>query len=151
MKLSKNKQLKFIQYRTYSHHEHDIDDLDGEFLPVLGILVSILAFWTGLIHLVDYLTWNFIPWWAEPFTIAPIIFLIVMKEKYDSLNPAHWWPLFWGYKMSLPDEDRITIRPIDIDRIMKQHGGRLNVHVVDYTTIKFRRRKDAVIFSLRNA
>jgi len=151
MKLSKNKQLKFIQYRTYSHHEHDIDDLDGEFLPVLGILVSILAFWTGLIHLLDYLTWNFIPWWAEPFTIAPIIFLIVMKEKYDSLNPAHWWPLFWGYKMSLPDEDRITIRPIDIDRIMKQHGGRLNVHVVDYTTIKFRRRKDAVIFSLRNA
>lgn len=151
MKLSKNKQPKFIQYRTYSHHEHDIDDLDGEFLPVLGILVSILAFWTGLIHLVDYLTWNFIPWWAEPFTIAPIIFLIVMKEKYDSLNPAHWWPLFWGYKMSLPDEDRITIRPIDIDRIMKQHGGRLNVHVVDYTTIKFRRRKDAVIFSLRNA
>ena len=151
MKLSKNKQLKFIQYRTYSHHEHDIDDLDGEFLPVLGILISILAFWTGLIHLLDYLTWNFIPWWAEPFTIAPIIFLIVMKEKYDSLNPAHWWPLFWGYKMSLPDEDRITIRPIDIDRIMKQHGGRLNVHVVDYTTIKFRRRKDAVIFSLRNA
>ena len=151
MKLSKNKQLKFIQYRTYSHHEHDIDDLDGEFLPVLGILVSILAFWTGIIHLLDYLTWNFIPWWAEPFTIAPIIFLIVMKEKYDSLNPAHWWPLFWGYKMSLPDEDRITIRPIDIDRIMKQHGGRLNVHVVDYTTIKFRRRKDAVIFSLRNA
>ena len=151
MKLSKNKKLKFIQYRTYSHHEHDIDDLDGEFLPVLGILVSILAFWTGLIHLLDYLTWNFIPWWAEPFTIAPIIFLIVMKEKYDSLNPAHWWPLFWGYKMSLPDEDRITIRPIDIDRIMKQHGGRLNVHVVDYTTIKFRRRKDAVIFSLRNA
>ena len=151
MKLSKNKQLKFIQYRTYSHHEHDIDDLDGEFLPILGILVSILAFWTGLIHLLDYLTWNFIPWWAEPFTIAPIIFLIVMKEKYDSLNPAHWWPLFWGYKMSLPDEDRITIRPIDIDRIMKQHGGRLNVHVVDYTTIKFRRRKDAVIFSLRNA
>ena len=151
MKLSKNKQLKFIQYRTYSHHEHDIDDLDGEFLPVLGILVSILAFWTGLIHLLDYLTWNFIPWWAEPFTIAPIIFLIVMKEKYDSLNPAHWWPLFWGYKMSLPDGDRITIRPIDIDRIMKQHGGRLNVHVVDYTTIKFRRRKDAVIFSLRNA
>jgi hypothetical protein len=74
-----------------------------------------------------------------------------MKEKYDSLNPAHWWPLFWGYKMSLPDEDRITIRPIDIDRIMKQHGGRLNVHVVDYDTIKFRRRKDAVIFSLRNA
>jgi hypothetical protein len=150
MKLSKNKQPKFIQYRTYSH-THDRDDLDGEFLPVLCILVSILAFWTGLIHLVDYLTWNFIPWWAEPFTIAPIIFLIVMKEKYDSLNPAHWWPLFWGYKMSLPDEDRITIRPIDIDRIMKQHGGRLNVHVVDYDTIKFRRRKDAVIFSLRNA
>ncbi len=151
MKLSHHNQPKFLQYRTYSHHEHDLDDLDGEFWPVMGILFAILGLWTGFIHLLDYLTWNVIPWWAEPFTIAPIIFLIVMKERYDSLNPAHWWPMFWGYNVSLPEEDRITIRPIDTDRILKQHGGRVNVHIIDYETIKFRRQKDAVIFSLRHS
>jgi len=151
MKLSHQNQPKFLQYRTYSHHEHDLDDLDGEFWPVMGILFAILGLWTGVIHLLDYLTWNVIPWWAEPFTIAPIIFLVVMKERYDSLNPAHWWPMFWGYNVSLPEEDRITIRPIDTDRILKQHGGKVNVHIIDYETIRFRRQKDAVIFSLRNS
>tara|TARA_B100001057_G_scaffold201412_2_gene202168 strand:+ start:1103 stop:1558 length:456 start_codon:yes stop_codon:yes gene_type:complete len=151
MKLSHNNQPKFLQYRTYSHHEHDLDDLDGEFWPIIGILFAILGLWTGFIHLVDYLTWNVIPWWAEPFTIAPIVWLIVMKERYDSLNPVHWWPMFWGYNVSLPEDDRITIRPIDTDRILEQHGGRVNVHIIDYETIKFRRQKDAVIFSLRNS
>ena len=149
MKLSQKNQQKFIQLRTYSHHDHDIDDLEGEFWPVIGIMCSILALWTGLIHLLDYLTWNIIPWWAEPLTITPIIFLIVMKEKYDSLNPAHWWPMFWGYQVTLPDEDRITIRPLDLDRVLQRHGGMLNVHIVDYETIKFRRKKDAVMFGLR--
>ena len=151
MKLSHKNQHKFILYRTYAHHDHDIDDLEEEFWPVIGTLFSILAVWTGIIHLLDYLTWDMIPWWAEPLTITPIIFLIVMHEKYESLNPAHWWPMFWGYQVTLPAEDRITIRPIDTDRIMQEHGGRYNVHIIDYETIKFRKRKDAVIFSLRNA
>ena len=151
MKLSQKNQHKFVQYRTYSHHDHDIDDLEGEFWPVMGILLTILGAWTGVIHFIDYLTWNTIPWWAEPFTIAPVIFLIVMKEKYDSLNPVHWWPMFWGYRVALPDEERITIRPLDTDRLMQQHGGRMNVHIIDYETIKFRKRKDAVIFSLTNS
>tara|TARA_Y100000748_G_scaffold297317_1_gene291173 strand:+ start:471 stop:848 length:378 start_codon:yes stop_codon:yes gene_type:complete len=123
--------------------------MDEEFWPIMGILLTILTGWTGLIHLVDWLTFDAIPWYAEPFTISPIIFLIVMKENFDSLNPMHWWPMFWGYKAKLPNEDRITIRPLDTDRIMQQHGGKLNVHIVDYETIKFRRRKDAVIFGLR--
>lgn len=151
MKLSRNNQPKFLQYRTYSHHEHDLDDLEEEFWPVMGILLTILAGWTAFVHFIDYLTMDLIPWWAEPFTIVPIIFMLVMKERYDSLNPAHWWPMFWGYNVSLPEDDRITIRPIDTERIMKQHGGKVNVHIVDYETIKFRRQKDAVIFSLRNS
>ena len=151
MKLSHNNQPKFLQYRTYSHPEHDLDDLEGEFWPIMGILLTILAGWTAFVHFIDYLTMDVIPWWAEPFTIVPIIFMVIMKERYDSLNPAHWWPMFWGYNVSLPEDDRITIRPIDTDRIMKQHGGRVNVHIVDYETIKFRRQKDAVIFSLRNS
>ena len=64
MKLSHNNQPKFLQYRTYSHHEHDLDDLDGEFWPIIGILFAILGIWTGFIHLVDYLTLNVIPWWS---------------------------------------------------------------------------------------
>ena len=151
MKLSHNNQPKFLQYRTYSHHEHDLDDLEGEFWPVMGILLTILAGWTAFVHFIDYLTMDLIPWWAEPFPIVPIIFMLVMKERYDSLNPVHWWPMFWGYNVSLPEDDRITIRPIDTERIMKQHGGRVNVHIVDYETIKFRRQKDAVIFSLRHS
>ena len=140
-----NKQQKM---RMYSHHDHDLD-IEDEFWPIMGILLAILAVWTGIIHLIDWLTIDAIPWWAEPFTITPMIFLIVMKENYDSLNPLHWWPMFWGYEAKLPDEDRITIRPLDTERIMQQHGGRLNVYIIDYEHIKFRRRKDAVIFGLR--
>ena len=150
MKLSHKNQAKFLQFRTGSHYDHDIDDLDEEFWPVMGILFSILAIWTGLVHFLDYLTMDSIPWWAEPFTIAPVIFLIAMKERYDSINPLHWWPMLWGYVAKLPDAEIITVRPLDQERIMTQHGGKLNVYIVDYQTIKFRKKKDAVIFGLRH-
>jgi len=149
MKLSPKSQQKFIMYRTYRHHDHDIDDLDGEFWPMMGILLAIWSVWTGAIHLIDWLTFDAIVWWAEPLTILPFVFLLIMKEKFDSLNPLHWWPMFWGYNAKLPEEDRITIRPLDTERIMQQHGGPLNVHIIDYEHIKFRRKKDAVIFGLR--
>jgi len=132
----------------YSHHDHDMD-FEEEFWPIMGILLAIIGVWTGVIHFIDYLTMDAIPWWAEPLTITPVVFLLIMKEHYDSLNPLHWWPLLWGYQAKLPDEDRITIRPLDTERIMQQHGGRLNVHIMDYEHIKFRRKKDAVIFGLR--
>ena len=138
-----------MMLRTYSHHDHDIDDFEGDFWPVMGIIGTILAVWTGIIHLIDYFTFDMIPLWIEPFTITPAIFLIIMKEKYDSLNPLHWWPMFWGYNAKLPDKDRITIRPLDTERIMQQHGGKLNVHIVDYEHIRFRKKKDAVIFGLK--
>ena len=142
MKLSKHQKRMM-----YSHYDHDLD-IEDDFWTVMGVLITILAFWTGFIHLLDYFTFDTIPWWAEPFTIAPVIFLIVMKERYDSLNPLHWWPMFCGYKVHLPDREVITIRPLDQERIMKQYGGMKNVHIVDYETLKFRRRKDAVIFNL---
>ena len=72
-----------------------------------------------------------------------------MKELYDSLNPCHWWPMVWGYRAKLPEDDKITIRPLDVQRIIDQHGGKMNVFIVDYEHIKFRRKKDAVIFGLR--
>ena len=137
--------------RMYSHHDHDIDNIEEDFWPIMGTLLTIMLIWTGFVHLIDYLTVDSIPWWAEPFTIVPVIFLLIMKEKFDSLNPLHWWPMVWGYKARLPHEDRITIRPLDTERIMKQHGGRLNVYIIDYEHIKFRKRKDAVVFTLMNS
>ena len=145
MKLSKQQKA-----RMYSHHDHDIDS-DEDFWPMMGVLFTIIAVWTGVVHFVDWATWNVIPWWAEPFTIVPVIFLLIMKEHFDSLNPLHWWPMVWGYQAKLPEDDRITIRPLDTERIMKQHGGRLNVHIIDYEHIKFRKRKDAVVFTLMNS
>ena len=142
-------QKKYIMLRTYSHHDHDIDDFDEEFWPIIGVLITVLGVWTGFVHFIDYLTFDAIAWYMEPFTITPIIFLMVMKEKYDSLNPLHWWPLVWGYKAKLPEEDRITIRPLDVEHILQQHGGRMNVHIIDYEHVKFRKKKDAVIFGLR--
>ena len=143
MKLSQQQKI-----RMYSHHDRDLD-VEDEFWPIMGILLAIISVWTTFIHWIDWATLDVIPWWAEPFTIVPIIFLLIMKEHYDSLNPLHWWPMVWGYQAKLPDEDRITIRPLDTERIMQQHGGRLNVYIVDFEHIKFRRKKDAVIFGLR--
>ena len=142
MKLSQQQKI-----RLYSHHDPDLD-IDEDFWPIMGILITILSLWTGFIHFIDAITMDMIPWWLEPFTIAPIIFLIVMKERFDSLNPLHWWPMFWGYQVKLPNREIITIRPLDQERIMKQHGGMINVHIIDFETLKFRRRKDAVIFNL---
>ena len=144
MKLSRQQKI-----RLYSHHDPDLD-FEEDFWPVMGILFTILSLWTGAVHLIDYLTFDVIPWWVEPFTIAPIIVLIVMKERFDSLNPLHWWPMFWGYNVTLPDREVITIRVLDKERIMKKYGGMRNVHIVDYETLKFRKSKDAVFFNLMN-
>lgn len=135
--------------RMYSHYDHDLD-VEDDFWPIMGILITMVGIWTALIHFIDWLTLDVIPWWAEPFTIVPVIILVVMKEKFDSLNPLHWWPMFWGYEVTLPDREVITIRPLDQERIMKQYGGMRNVHIVDYETLKFRRSKDAVFFNLMN-
>ena len=143
MKLSQQQKI-----RMYSHHDVDLD-VEDDFWPIIGTLLTIIGVWTALVHFIDWATLDVLPWWVEPLTIAPFIFLIIMKEHYDSLNPLHWWPMFWGYPAKLPEEDRITIRPLDTERIMTQHGGRLNVHIIDYENIKFRKKKDAVIFGLR--
>ena len=69
--------------RMYSHHDHDIDNIEEDFWPIMGTLLTIMLIWTGFVHLIDYLTVDSIPWWAEPFTIAPVVFLLIMKERYD--------------------------------------------------------------------
>ena len=152
MKLSPKKQPKFIQFKSLPPYDNDTGlslAEDEEFWPMMGIVFAIWGAWTGIIHFIDWLTFDAVPWWAEPFTVAPAIFIMAMNEKYNSFNPLLWWPTFWGYKAKLPDEDKIMIRPLDIDRIVKQYGGPLNVYIMDYEHIKFRRKKDAVMFGLR--
>lgn len=144
MRLTKQQKI-----RLYSHYDRDLNE-EEEFWPVMGVLVTIMALWTGAIHLIDFLTFDILPWWIEPFTIIPVIIFVVMKERFDSVNPLHWWPMFCGYNVKLPDSEVITIRPLDQERIMEEYGGMMNVHIVDYETLKFRRRKDAVIFNLRH-
>ena len=133
--------------RMYSHYDHYLDAED-DFWPIMGIFFTILAVWTGVVHLIDWLTFDAIPIWLEPFTIIPLVFLIVMRETYDSVNPLYWWPMIWGYTARLPDEDVITIRPLQKEEVVLKYGGPLNVHVVDNEHIKFRRQKDAVVFGL---
>jgi hypothetical protein len=144
MKMSKQQKI-----RMYSHYDPHLDEED-DFWPIVCILLTIIGLWTGAVHLIDYWTMDSIPWWAEPFTIVPVIFVIIMKERFDSLNPLHWWPMFWGYNVKLPSREVITIRPLDQERIMNQYGGMRNVHIIDYETLRFRKSKDAVIFNLRN-
>ena len=65
--------------RMYSHYDQDID-IEDDFWPIMGILLTVIALWTGFVHFIDWATFDVIPWWAEPFTIVPTIFLVIMKE-----------------------------------------------------------------------
>ena len=142
--------MKLSQQQMRRMYSHLDPDLEEEFWPLMGVFVTIILVWTGVVHLIDWLTFDAIPLWLEPFTITPFFFLIVMNEIYDSINPLHWWPMVWGYRCPLPDGEHITIRPLEAEDVLKKYGGRMNVFIVDHEHIKFRRRKDAVMFGLTN-
>tara|TARA_B100000745_G_scaffold185299_1_gene121481 strand:+ start:2190 stop:2660 length:471 start_codon:yes stop_codon:yes gene_type:complete len=132
-----------------SHYEYD-EDFNDEFGVVLGILaVVVLGFW-GIIHLIDKFTFNFMPWWAEPLTIFPIGGYFITADFFGK-NPLCWWPLIWGYKIKIPGSEKYNWEVLGIrDELVEKYGGPLNVYVVDADHIKFRKKRDAVIFSLRN-
>ena len=116
---------------------------------VYGLIIGLIpaaGATTGLITL-----FGFMPYFVgDPYLgVIFCVAVVASSTTGDSFNPLHWWPMLWGYEARLPEEDRITIRPIDTDRIMQQHGGKMNVYIVDYQHIKFRRKKDAVIFGLK--
>lgn len=132
----------------YSHHDHDVDELDEPWF-LISLVGTIIGLWWGFIHLVDKFTFNFMVWWAEPFTLIPLIIYLILYERFGK-NPLYWWPLVWGTKIKLPEEERITIYPVDSEDILTKYGGPLNVYVEDFEHVKFRKESDAVIFSLRN-
>ena len=152
MKLSQKKQRlishpKFTM--MYSHHDDYDRDMDDEGWLLVTVFACVIGAWWGIIHLVDKFTFNFMPWWTEPFTIFPVGGYFVVADFFGR-NPMHWWPLVWGYKINIPDSEKIVLHPIDGDELVEKYGGPLNVYVVDPSHVKFRKRRDAVIFSLRN-
>ena len=152
MKLSRKKKrkspIKYIQYRT--HHEIDVDG-DEELGLLVGILIFIIGAWWGLVHLVD-MFFDKLTWWQEPLTIIPVLLVglpwAMMAELYGK-NPVHWWPAVWGYKISIPEREPFHAYDPKLEKVLKKFGP-TRVYSVDYTTLKFRCKKDAVIFSLQN-
>jgi hypothetical protein len=160
MKLSRRKQPKnqpkFIQYRT--HHEIDIDE-DEEFAIVGIILAVIVGIWWAIVHVVD-IFFNKLSWWMEPLTIIPLLVVVApaiwITEMYGR-NPMHWWPLFWGTTITIPDSWRSYTKKRNVyrsyeeefEKILKEFGP-TRVYVEDYSTLKFRTKKDATLFCLKN-
>ena len=159
MKLSRRKQPKnipkFTQYRV--HHEIDIDE-EEEFAIVGIILAFVVGIWWAIVHVVD-IFFNKLSWWMEPLTIIPLLAVagpaIWITEMYGR-NPMHWWPLFWGTKITIPDSWRGYTKQRNVyrsyeeefEKILKEFGP-TRVYVEDYSTLKFRTKKDATLFCLK--
>ena len=148
MKVSLKSQQKHIQYRT--HHEIDIDE-DEELSLVVGILLFIVGIWWSIVHVID-IFFDMLVWWQEPLTIIPLLFIgipwAIMTELYGK-NPLHWWPAVWGIKVTIPEREPFHAYDPKLEKVLKKFGPS-RVYSVDYTTLKFRCKKDAVIFSLRD-
>ena len=149
MKLSQKKQPKnFVQYRT--HHEIDIGE-DEEFAIVGIILAFVVGIWWAIVHVVD-IFFNKLSWWMEPLTIIPLLVVgipcIMLVELYGK-NPMHWWPVVWGTKVAIPEREPFRAYDKEMEKSLKEFGP-TRVYVEDYTTIKFRTKKDATLFCLRN-
>ena len=152
MKLSRKNQrkspTKYNQYRT--HHELEIDD-DEELGLLVGILMFVVLAWWGIVHIID-MFFDKLTWWQEPLTIIPVLLVgapwAMMAELYGK-NPLHWWPAVWGTKVSIPEREPFHASDPNLEIVLKKFGP-TRVYSVDYTTLKFRCKKDAVIFSLQN-
>jgi hypothetical protein len=144
-------------YRKYHYHPHydELNQNDG--IIVGSILLVIWGFYWLLIHWVDHLLGNLMVWWVEPLTLfvtLPILgFFAMIIDKYESWNPLHWWPMFWGTKIMIDRESDWHIA-FDHEEFVQNNGGRYNVFCGwdsnEDLYIKFRNKKDAVIYSLKN-
>ena len=150
MKPSYKSQWKTMRPPYESDTGMSMED-DEELGLLVGILIFVVGAWWGLVHLVD-MFFNKLTWWQEPLTIIPVLLVgapwLAMTELYGK-NPLHWWPVVWGVKVDIPERESFHAYDPKLEKVLKEFGpGR--VYSVDYTTLKFRCKKDAVIFSLRN-
>jgi ABC-type dipeptide/oligopeptide/nickel transport system permease subunit len=128
----------------YHDPREEIAEESGVLLTILAVIVGV--FW-GIVHFLDWMTVDIIPWWVEPLFIIPVIVVMIIVGVYGK-NPLHWWPMFCGTRVEMPDD--IWYHAVaNSDWLFQKYGGALNVYV-DRDYIKFRRKKDAVIFCLKN-
>ena len=130
---------------SYRYHEDD-DDFGDDYI-VLGLGVGILGVFWLAVHFLDKWTIDLLPWWVEPFTAIPLVGLLALTEIFGK-NPLHWWPLVWGTKIQIRQDDDPIKHSLEIDEIKERLGGPLNVYVIDWQTLKFRRKKDVTKYLL---
>ena len=144
-------------YKKYHYYPH-YDELDGgDGIIVGGVLLAIWAVYWLLVHWVDHFLGNLMVWWVEPLTLflaLPVLgFFALIIDKYDSWNPLHWWPMFWGTKIMIDRETNFYIA-FDPEEFVQNNGGKYNVFCGTDSNedlyVKFRRRRDAVVYSLKN-
>jgi hypothetical protein len=110
-----------------------------------------------VVHWIDWALGNLMVWWVEPLTLfvtLPVMgFFALIIDKYESWNPLHWWPMFWGTKIMIDRETDFYIA-FDPEEFVQNHGGPYNVFCSTDNNedlyVKFRRRRDAVVYSLKN-
>lgn len=125
----------------YYHEPEDHEPGMATELTVLAVLITV---WWGIVHFVDWLTFDAIVWWAEPFTVLILIPLLIMFMEFGA-NPLNWWPLIWGTKVEMEGNDFMSVWRKE--EAFLKYGGPRNVYWTN-NYIKFRRKKDAVTFCL---
>jgi hypothetical protein len=143
------------KYRGYYHDRFEPDEGDG--LLLTGILLAMWGIYWLVVHWIDWAIGNHMAWWAEPLTLfvtLPVMgFFAMIIDKYESWNPLHWWPMFWGTKIMI-DRETDFYMAFDPGEFVQNNGGRYNVFCSTDNNedlyVKFRRRRDAVVYSLRN-
>ena len=152
MKVSQQTKRKIAKqkFRMMYHRDHyDERDIDiNDDILVLGLGLTILSAYWGIVHVIDKFTFNIMPWWLEPFTAFPLVGVLALIEIFGK-NPLYWWPLFWGTKIKMKHwHDDPMKHILEIDGVKERMGGPLNIYVVDWETLKFRRKKDITKYLL---
>ena len=143
------------KYRGYYRDHHEIEDGDGVLLA--GVLLAIWGIYWLVVHWLDWALGNHMVWWVEPLTLfvtLPIVIAFsLVIDKYESWNPLHWWPMFWGTKIMINRETDFYMA-FDPEEFVQNHGGKYNVFCSTDSNeelyVKFRRKRDAVVYSLKN-
>jgi hypothetical protein len=143
------------KHRGYYRDHHELEDGDGVLLA--GILLAIWGIYWLVVHWIDWAIGNLMVWWVEPLTLfvtLPIMITFsLVIDKYESWNPLHWWPMFWGTKIMI-DRETDFYMAFDPEEFVQNHGGKYNVFCSTDSNeelyVKFRRKRDAVVYSLKN-
>lgn len=142
------------KHREYYRDRFEPDK--GETTLLLGILLALWGVYWLVVHWIDWAVGNLMVWWVEPLTLLVTLpmmgFFALIMDKFGA-NPIHWWPMFWGTKIVIARDLEFYVK-FDDEEFVQNNGGRANVYCGNDSDedlyIKFRRRKDAVIYSLRN-